>query len=142
MRFVSLHAVQSHGQLCFVPHAAAPDGAGDADNPVVAGPFLPDGFPEHQRVPHWESAVELGILDKAGARHDSLLEPSARGHEVLGEEPAQHHARGMGRIGRAGFHGSIRRERRFRQPRADGRSDAASSRISGSCDIVSISSTT
>jgi seryl-tRNA synthetase len=46
-----------------LPHPDAPDGTGDADNPVVAGPFLPESFAEHQRVPHWDSATGLGILD-------------------------------------------------------------------------------
>ncbi|MEJ7801066.1 MAG: serine--tRNA ligase [Ilumatobacter sp.] len=50
-----------------LPFHGAPDGAGDADNPVVTGPFLPDEFPEYQRVPHWETAVELGILDNERA---------------------------------------------------------------------------
>ena len=46
-----------------LPHPDVPDGASDADNPVVAGPFVPDTFPEHTRVPHWETASALGILD-------------------------------------------------------------------------------
>lgn len=46
-----------------LPYADAPDGTSDADNPVVSGPFGPDEFPEHQRVPHWETAAALGILD-------------------------------------------------------------------------------
>jgi seryl-tRNA synthetase len=50
-----------------LPHADAPDGMTDADNPVVKGPFLPDSFPDHQRVPHWETASELGILDNERA---------------------------------------------------------------------------
>ncbi|MFP5487225.1 MAG: serine--tRNA ligase [Acidimicrobiia bacterium] len=50
-----------------LPYAAAPDGASDADNPVVKGPFVPDSFPEHRRVPHWETATELGILDNERA---------------------------------------------------------------------------
>lgn len=50
-----------------LPFADAPDGESDADNPVVKGPFLPDSFPEHQRVPHWETATELGILDNERA---------------------------------------------------------------------------
>lgn len=50
-----------------VPHADAPDGHSDADNPVVKGPFLPDSFPEHRRVPHWEIGTELGILDNERA---------------------------------------------------------------------------
>jgi seryl-tRNA synthetase len=49
------------------PSAAAPDGLTDADNPVVRGPFLPESFPEHQRVPHWETATALGILDNERA---------------------------------------------------------------------------
>lgn len=50
-----------------LPYAGAPDGSSDADNPVVTGPFLPDAFPEWQRVPHWETGVELGILDNERA---------------------------------------------------------------------------
>ncbi len=50
-----------------VPYDGAPDGNSDADNPVVKGPFLPDSFPDHQRVPHWETATELGILDNERA---------------------------------------------------------------------------
>jgi seryl-tRNA synthetase len=47
-----------------LPHADAPDGASDADNPVITGPVgLPDEFAPHQRVPHWETATALGILD-------------------------------------------------------------------------------
>ena len=47
-----------------LPHPDAPDGAGDHDNPLVKGPLqMPAGFAAHQRVPHWEAAVELGILD-------------------------------------------------------------------------------
>ena len=43
-----------------IPAADAPDGAGDADNPVlrVEG-FDPDAYGEHQRVPHWEIGAEL-----------------------------------------------------------------------------------
>lgn len=50
-----------------LPHADAPDGKDDGDNPVVKGPFLPDSFGEHQRVPHWETAAALGILDNERA---------------------------------------------------------------------------
>ncbi len=51
-----------------VPFEAAPDGASDADNPVVRGPIgVLDTYPEHQRVPHWETATELGILDNERA---------------------------------------------------------------------------
>ncbi len=50
-----------------LPHPDAPDGVDDSENPVVRGPYLPDGgtdgFADHQHVPHWDTAVELGILD-------------------------------------------------------------------------------
>ncbi len=49
-------------------HPDAPDGTSDADNPVVRGPInLPNEFAEHQRVPHWEAATALGILDNERA---------------------------------------------------------------------------
>ena len=53
-----------------LPHPDVPDGESDTDNPVVHGPFglAPDGaFPEHQRVPHWETGAALGILDNERA---------------------------------------------------------------------------
>lgn len=51
-----------------VPHPDAPDGADDHDNPVVVGPVnMPAEFPEHQRVPHWETGAALGILDNERA---------------------------------------------------------------------------
>ncbi len=50
-----------------IPFAGAPDGESDADNPVVRGPFVPDEFPAHQRIPHWETATALGILDNERA---------------------------------------------------------------------------
>jgi seryl-tRNA synthetase len=51
-----------------LPSELAPDGLGDADNPVVKGPVnLPDAFPPHRRVPHWETATALGILDNERA---------------------------------------------------------------------------
>jgi seryl-tRNA synthetase len=51
-----------------VPHADAPDGASDDDNPVVRGPIAVNAtYPEHQRVPHWEAATDLGILDNERA---------------------------------------------------------------------------
>jgi seryl-tRNA synthetase len=50
-----------------LPHPDAPDGMSDADNPIVKGPFLPESFSEHQRVPHWEAATALGILDNERA---------------------------------------------------------------------------
>ena len=51
-----------------LPHPAAPDGADDSENPVVVGPNnMPTDFPEHQRVPHWDTAAALGILDNERA---------------------------------------------------------------------------
>jgi seryl-tRNA synthetase len=51
-----------------LPHPDAPDGDDERDNPVVVGPVnLPAEFPEHQRVPHWETATALGILDNERA---------------------------------------------------------------------------
>ena len=51
-----------------LPHPDAPDGAGEEDNPLVKGPVnMPAEYPEHQRVPHWESATALGILDNERA---------------------------------------------------------------------------
>jgi seryl-tRNA synthetase len=50
-----------------LPHPDAPDGVSDADNPIVKGPFLPDSIPDYRRVPHWETATALGILDNERA---------------------------------------------------------------------------
>ena len=51
-----------------VPHPDAPDGASEDDNPLVTGPVgLRDTYPEHQRIPHWETATDLGILDNERA---------------------------------------------------------------------------
>ena len=51
-----------------LPHPLAPDGAGDHENPIVKGPInMPGSFAEHQRVPHWDTAKELGILDNERA---------------------------------------------------------------------------
>ncbi|MFV0307007.1 MAG: serine--tRNA ligase [Desertimonas sp.] len=45
-------------------HPDVPEGASDADNPVVVGPVgLPAAYPPHRQVPHWEIGAELGILD-------------------------------------------------------------------------------
>ncbi len=47
-----------------LPHPDAPDGGNDADNPIVKGPIgMPASFSEHQRIPHWDIATRLGILD-------------------------------------------------------------------------------
>lgn len=51
-----------------LPHPEAPNGTGDHDNPVIIGPMnMPAEFAAHQRVPHWETGVELGILDNERA---------------------------------------------------------------------------
>jgi seryl-tRNA synthetase len=51
-----------------LPSPDAPDGAGEADNPVIKGPVnMPESFADHQRVPHWETATALGILDNERA---------------------------------------------------------------------------
>jgi seryl-tRNA synthetase len=51
-----------------LPHPDAPNGAGDHENPIVKGPInLPATFGNHQRVPHWETATALGILDNERA---------------------------------------------------------------------------
>jgi seryl-tRNA synthetase len=47
-----------------LPAADAPDGADETDNVELrrGGPD-PDGYAEHQRVPHWETGEALGVLD-------------------------------------------------------------------------------
>jgi seryl-tRNA synthetase len=51
-----------------LPHPDVPDGKSDADNPVVTGPRdLPAAFADHQRVPHWDAATALGVLDNERA---------------------------------------------------------------------------
>ena len=51
-----------------MPHPDAPDGASEDDNPLVTGPIgLLESYPEHQRVPHWDTATDLGILDNERA---------------------------------------------------------------------------
>ena len=64
-------AATLHGLLLGIPnlpHADAPDGASEDDNPVVKGPLgLMDAIPEYHRVPHWETATALGILDNERA---------------------------------------------------------------------------
>jgi len=50
------------------PHPDAPDGADDSANPLVKGPVnMPERFADHQRVPHWDTAAALGILDNERA---------------------------------------------------------------------------
>ena len=51
-----------------LPHPDAPDGDGEEDNPLVKGPVnLAAEFPDHRRVPHWETGTALGILDNERA---------------------------------------------------------------------------
>jgi len=50
------------------PHDDSPDGVDDTENPVVrVVGFDPDGYGEHQRVPHWELGPRYGILDNERA---------------------------------------------------------------------------
>ena len=47
-----------------LPSPDAPDGADEGANPVLrVENFDPDAYGDHQRVPHWEFAVEAGWLD-------------------------------------------------------------------------------
>ncbi|MGA0185601.1 MAG: serine--tRNA ligase [Ilumatobacteraceae bacterium] len=51
-----------------VPHPDVVRGVGDSENPVIKGPVnMPNSFPEHRRVAHWETATALGILDNERA---------------------------------------------------------------------------
>ena len=51
-----------------LPHPSAPDGVSEDENPVVVGPIgVLETYPDHQRVPHWDAADELGILDNERA---------------------------------------------------------------------------
>jgi seryl-tRNA synthetase len=62
------HAIRA--ELLVIPNLpfdGTPDGTSDADNPVVVGPIVPTSFPASTRVPHWETATELGILDNERA---------------------------------------------------------------------------
>ncbi|MFZ4516960.1 MAG: serine--tRNA ligase [Microthrixaceae bacterium] len=47
-----------------LPSDDAPDGSTEADNVVVrVEQYDPDAYGEHQRVPHWDTAEQLGMLD-------------------------------------------------------------------------------
>jgi seryl-tRNA synthetase len=51
-------------QIPNLPHPDVSNGTGSHDNVVMRGPLqMPAAFASHQRVPHWETGVELGILD-------------------------------------------------------------------------------
>ena len=77
-----------------LPHPDAPDGACDADNPVVKGPVgLPDAFPEHQpgaalgdrrRARH--PRQRAGGQDQRGDVHDAAR---PRRHAGAGPVPAR-----------------------------------------------------
>ena len=60
-------AAEIHDLLLHIPNLPAldaPEGADESDNPVLrVENFDPDAYGEHQRVPHWEFAVEAGWLD-------------------------------------------------------------------------------
>ena len=64
-----------------VPSPDAPDGAGPEDNVVVrVHGFDPDGYTEAQRLPHWETAPALGLLDlERGAKLSGAMFPLYRG---------------------------------------------------------------
>ncbi|MDH4147226.1 MAG: serine--tRNA ligase [Acidimicrobiia bacterium] len=64
-----------------IPAEQAPDGPDDSANPELrrAGP-VPESFAEHQRVPHWETGAELGILDlERGAKLSGSMFAMFRG---------------------------------------------------------------
>jgi len=69
-----------------LPHPDAPDGEGEADNPVlkIVG-FDPDGYADHQRIPHWEIGERLGILDngRAAKISGSMFTMQRRGGATL-----------------------------------------------------------
>ena len=47
-----------------IPSDDCPDGESEADNVVVrVEGFDPDSYGDHQRVPHWDIAEDLGLLD-------------------------------------------------------------------------------
>jgi seryl-tRNA synthetase len=70
-----------------VPDPGVPDGVDENDNVELRRwwPGMDEGrpFPEfadHQKVPHWDAALELGILDlEAGARIAGSMFPLFRG---------------------------------------------------------------
>jgi seryl-tRNA synthetase len=68
-----------------LPAENAADGKSDADNPVLAtgGPSV-ESYQEHQRVPHWEIGVELGLLDlERAAKLSGSMFPLYRGDGAL-----------------------------------------------------------
>lgn len=68
-----------------LPAAEAAPGESDDDNPLVAsgGPDT-DSYTESQRVPHWEIAAQLGLLDlERGAKMSGSMFPIYRGDGAL-----------------------------------------------------------
>ena len=65
-----------------LPADVAPDGAGEEDNVVLRteGPDPETGYADHQRVPHWETGAELGLLDlERGAKISGSMFTVLRG---------------------------------------------------------------
>jgi seryl-tRNA synthetase len=64
-----------------LPSPEAPDGLTAEDNVVVrVEGYDPDGYGDHQRVPHWDVGAQLGILDlPAGAKLSGSMFPLYRG---------------------------------------------------------------
>jgi seryl-tRNA synthetase len=65
-----------------LPSPDAPDGAGETDNVVLRTEgYDPDRYGEHQRVPHWDIAEQLGLLDPERAtRISGAMFTMYRGH--------------------------------------------------------------
>jgi seryl-tRNA synthetase len=59
--------LELHELLLRIPNLPAddcPDGAGEEDNVILrVEQFDPDAYGDHQRVAHWETGEQLGILD-------------------------------------------------------------------------------
>jgi seryl-tRNA synthetase len=83
-------ATTLHGELLMIPNLPdpeVPDGLDESGNVELRRwwPGMDEGraFPEfadHQKVPHWDAALELGILDlEAGARIAGSMFPLFRG---------------------------------------------------------------
>jgi len=63
-----------------LPAEDCPDGRSEADNVVVRiEGYDPDGYQDHQRVPHWDIGSQLGILDlERGAKLSGSMFPVFR----------------------------------------------------------------
>ena len=77
-------AAELRDLLLVLPNLAsadAPDGASEADNVVARTEgYDPASYAEHQRVPHWETAEALGILDlERGAKMSGSMFVMYRG---------------------------------------------------------------